>query len=133
MKSFINALLLISLFAFTVSSCEEDEENELKLEFKEGASYTSENVTLPAGMIVTIGIEAETEKSKDPIISFNISESVNGGSNATVYTESLNDTDYEHDYTFTLAGNPGDTHTFTFTITNKDGINKQVSLTVTVQ
>jgi hypothetical protein len=132
MKSFINTLLLISLFAFVVSSCEEDEANELKLEFKVGASYTSEDITLPAGTVVTIGIEAETEKSKDPIISFNISESVNGGSNATVYTESLNDTDYEHDYTFTLGGNSGETHKFTFTITNRR-YQQAEDLIVTVQ
>lgn len=134
MKTVIKSILVMSMMTLVFTSCEkEDGEGELKIFFKTGTAYTSEDVALPPGTEVTIGIETETEKEKDPIIRFNISESVDGGAASTVYTENLETTDYQHDYTFTLDSISGTQHRFTFTVTNRDGFNVQKSLTVSVQ
>lgn len=117
-------------------ACEKDEgeEGELDIKFKTEAGYTHKDVTLASGTEVKIGIEAETEKAKDPIIRFNISESINGGEDSTVYMENLEDQDFEHDYSFTLSDTvSGNTHLYTFTVTNRDGINAQQFLTITVE
>lgn len=129
------AMLTLALSIGFFTSCKkEDEDEELKLEFKTGSGYTSSNATIASGTAVKIGVKGETEKAKDPIIKFNISESVNGGSNTTVYSKDLEDTEYEYDYNFTLSDTvSGNTHTYTFTITNRDGKNEQKSLTLTVQ
>ena len=132
----MKSLLLLGIFALIFTDCkkEEDEGDELKINFKTEAGYTASDATLPKGSQVKIGVEAETEKATDPIIKFNISESVNNGANATVYSEDLSNTDYEYDYEFSLDDSvPGNTHTYTFTITNRDGINAQKNLTVTVE
>ncbi len=134
MKTVIKSILVMSMMTLVFTSCEkEDGEGELHIAFKSGATYTSEDKALPAGTVVTIGVEAETEKAKDPIIRFNISESVDGAAASTVYTENLETTDYQHDYTFTLDSISGTQHKFTFTVTNRDGFNAQKSLTVSVQ
>lgn len=137
MKSIFKTLIIFSLFSIAFISCKKDEEedsgNELSIKFKTEAGYTFSDATLPGGTPVKIGIEAETEKAKDPIIKFNISESVNGGASSTVYSEDLETTDYEYDYNFTLDSVSGNIHKYTFTITNRDGINKQTDLTITVQ
>lgn len=127
------ALLLMSMTIGFVSCKEEDESEELNMEFKTSEGYTYADETLPGGTEVKIGVEAETEKAKDPLIKFNISESVNGGANSPVYTEDLDDVEFEHDYTFTLSEESGSTHKYTFTVTNRDGINIQKSLTITVE
>mgnify|MGYP003637065922 CR=1 FL=1 len=134
MKTVIKSIVVMSMLALVFTSCKkEDGEGELKISFKSGATYTSEDKALLAGTVVTIGVEAETEKAKDPIIRFNISESVDGAAASTVYTENLETTDYQHDYTFTLDSISGTQHKFTFTVTNRDGFNAQKSLTVSVQ
>ncbi|GIV32493.1 MAG: hypothetical protein KatS3mg031_0028 [Chitinophagales bacterium] len=125
-------ILLLSIFVF--NACEkEDGENELHLKFKTDSGYVYRDTSLVGGSSVKIGVEAETEKAKDPIISFNISESVNGGAPATVYQQNLNVTQYEYDYSFVLATTAGEVHTYIFTITNRDGFQKQIALTITIQ
>lgn len=134
MKTLIKSMFVMSMLALVFTSCKkEDGEGELKISFKNGASYTSEDMALPAGSVVTIGVAAETEKKKDPIIKFNISEAIDGGSATTVYSEDIETTDYEYDYTFTLDSISGTQHKFTFTVTNRDGFNAQKNLTVSVQ
>jgi hypothetical protein len=136
MKTLFKSLIAISLVLFLFSSCkkdEEDEGNELKINFKVDAGYNYTDATLPGGTAIKIGIEAETEKPQDPIIKFNISESVNGGISSTVYSENLEDSDYEYDYSFELDSISGNVHKYTFTITNRDGLNAQKSITFTVE
>nr|WKN38415.1 hypothetical protein K4G66_06835 [Tunicatimonas sp. TK19036] len=128
-------LLLLSMSIAFVSCEEEDEggEEEMDIEFKTGPGFVFSDTTLAAGTDVEIGIEAETERAKDPLIRFNISESVDDGAASTVYTEDLDDTRYEYDYDFTLGSTSGETHEFTFTVTNRDGFNAQKSLTITIE
>lgn len=136
MKSSIKNIVLISSIIVMFTACKEDEgeDGELSLKFKTEAGYTSSDATVETGTKVKIGIEAETEKAKDPIIKFNISESVNGGKDSTVHSEGLEDQDFEYDYEFTLADSvQGNTHMYTFTVTNRDGINAQKSIVITVK
>lgn len=135
MKSTIKFLFIFSLFSLILVSCsKEEEENELHIEFKTGENYISKDTTLAAGIVGTIGVNADTEKPKDPIISFNISESVNGGTDSTVYNQaSLSTAEFDYDFNFNINGDSGDMHAYTFTITNKDGFTKQTSLILTVK
>jgi len=134
MKKILKFILLITFSSLTFAACEvEDEGDELDIRFKTENGYTFEDETLPGDTDVTIGIEAETNKPSDPIIKFNISESVNGDTPSTVYSEDLDNTAYEYDFDITLGTNSGDTYTYTFTITNRDGINAQKSITLTVE
>ncbi len=137
MHTAIKTLLMLSLFTLAFASCnkdEDDEMDELHIEFKVGGNYTSTNMTLPKASTGIIGIEAETKKPQDPIISFNISLSISGGTPTTVYNESnLNAEFYDYDYVFVIGSISGDIYTYTFTITNKDGLTEQESLTVTIQ
>ncbi|MBI1288940.1 MAG: hypothetical protein GC178_15335 [Flavobacteriales bacterium] len=134
-NSIFKTMFAVMLMASVLVSCDkEDEGDELHISFKSTAGYTYQDGTMAANDTITIGVEAETEKAKDPIIRFNVSESVNGGSTTTVYTEDLEATSYDHDYTFTNTDTvSGNTHAFTFTITNRDGLNKQANLTLTVE
>lgn len=131
-----NSLLVLSIFTLIFSSCkkEENEEEELDMKFKTEAGYTFSDATLPSGTDVKIGIEAETENEKDPLIKFNISESINGGTANTVYSEDLDNKEYEYDYSFTMNDTvSSNTHEYIFTVTNRDGLNAQKRLTITVQ
>jgi len=135
MKNTIKALLFLSIFSILFISCEkENEEGELNISFKTAAGYVYSDATLASETAVKIGIEAETSKATDPIIKFNISESVNGGTPTTVYSQDLESANFTYDYAFTLSdATTGNTHKYTFTITNRDGINKQAALTITIQ
>lgn len=134
MKTVIKNFLAIAFLATTIIACDkEDEGEELDIHFKSGAEYVSTNSTLAGGSSIKVGIEASTEKKKDPIIKFNISQSVNGAANTTVYSESLETTDYNHDETFELDTISGTTYKYTFTITNRDGKNAQETLVVEVE
>lgn len=134
MKIVLKSFLLVAILSIGMVACEFDEENELHINFKTDAGYTFDDATIAQDSALVIGIEAETEKSKDPIIRFNISESVNGKAPETVYTEDMSTANYNYDYQFVMTDSvSGNTHQYTFTITNKDGINKQVGLTLTVE
>jgi len=135
MKTLFRTFLVITIFSFVFASCnkEEDEGNELKINFKAETGYNYTDATLPGGTAVKVGVEAETEKPQDPIIKFNISESVNGGDASTVYSEDIEAATYAYDYNFELDTVTGNVHKYTFTITNRDGLNAQKSITFTVE
>lgn len=131
----LNYLLLSAAFVFGLTSCEkEGESDEMDINFKTGTGFTYQDASFAGLSSIKIGIEAETEKAKDPIIKFNISESVNGSSNVTVYSQDVDDKEFEYDYSFILADTiHGNVHEYTFTVTNKDGMNEQKSLSITVE
>lgn len=135
MKNKFLFLFSLTLFATSFSSCKkEDDENELKINFKTSGGYTFSDATIATGESFKIGVDCSTEKAKDPIIKFNISESVNNGTATTVYSEDLESQNYSRDYEAVMQDSvSGNTHKFTFTITNRDGINKQKNITLTVE
>lgn len=133
-NSIFKTMFVVALASAALVSCDkEDEEDEISISFKTTAGYTFMDGAVTNGDTITIGIEAETEKATDPLIHFNISESVDGGSNTSLYNEDFESVSYENDYTFIMNSTSGTEHEYTFTVTNRDGINKQTALTLTVQ
>lgn len=133
----ISAIALLGITMFTVS-CEKDEGKLPEIMFKTGAGYTSTDVNKVAGSEITIGIEAEKneEEKEDVLKKFDISKSVNGGTNTSVYNVDLEEAEgdaYAYDYTTTVGTTAGDTEKYTFTVTNRDGLTNQVSLTITIE
>src|SRR6478735_3375959 len=118
--------ICLALVALTLDSCKkEDDANEIKLELKTGAGYTSTDQTLAKGTTFKVGVHASTDKKKDPLVKFNISEGVNGSGTTSVYSETIETQDYNHDQDFTVTDTVhGNKHRYTFTITNKDGLNQ---------
>lgn len=135
MKTTFKLLASIFFLSLTLLACEkENEEGELSLEFKTGTTYTSVDTSVADGTAILIGLEGETSKPKDPLIRFNISESIQNGTPQTVYQEDISTTYYTYDYAFVFNdSNVGQVHTYTFTITNKDGFIKQKTLNITVE
>lgn len=130
MFALIGASLLFS------SSCdrEKDEEEEApEMMFKSGGRYIGADATVSVGDEVTIGIEAEVREEKDPLVKFNISKTVNGGSSQEVYSQTLSEKSFEYDYKLTIDSTmSGNTEKYTFTVTNRDGLTGQKALTLTV-
>lgn len=129
-KSLIYSLSIL-VFSFLLVSCEDEDGSEMDLRFKTGAAYLSVDTLLPAGSNFTVGVIAETEKKRDPLIKFNISESVNNGSSSTLFSKDLDTDKYEHDQNISLDTIAGNSHTFIFTVTNRDGFNAQEKLVIT--
>lgn len=127
----IMLLSIISLF----SACKKDEGKLPNISFKTGPVYISSDVTLATTSVVVIGITASKSEEEDVLKKFTVSKSINGATATTQYSQDLTGAEgdtYSHDYTEVLSGNHGDTIKYTFTVTNRDGLTKQVSLTVTV-
>lgn len=134
-------ILTVLLCATIFNSCKkEDEMKPPSISFKTGGSYISSSISLPAGSAVLIGIEAEKSESEgeeeDVLNHFNISRSLNGGTDVSVYNADLTSAQEEHyDYDFAtiVSTTIGDTEKYTFTITNRDGLTGQINLTITAQ
>ncbi len=135
MKNIFSIFMLFSIIAL-FASCEKDEGKLPNINFKTGLTLLSQDTSLTAGTSITIGINASKAEDKDVLKKFTVSKSVNGAAATTVYTEDLSGTNgdnYTHDYTEVLAGSGGDIIKYTFTVTNRDGLTKQVMLTVTIK
>lgn len=129
-------VIIILLFSagILLNSCkEEDESGEISISLIDGDGYTSSDAEIAAGTLVKIGIEAETMKPTDPLIRFNISDTLNEGVAQSIYTEEIEAAAYEKDFDYTVNGESGDSHLLTFTITNRDGFYQQATLLLTVQ
>lgn len=134
-------ILTILLCVSILNSCKKDDAMKPPtISFKTGGSYISSSVSLSAGSVVLIGIEAEKSESEgeeeDVLNHFNISRSLNGGTDVSVYNADLTsalEEHYEYDFSTTVSTTIGDTEKYTFTITNRDGLTGQVNLTITAQ
>jgi len=127
-------LLAFSLLALTFNSCDDDEGKKPDIEFKTGAGYTSSDATIAGGSIVTVGIHAEKTEDEDVLKHFNVSLSINGLPDTTVYDEDILQADedvYDYDFHYPVPVGPGVTYKLTFTVTNRDGLTNQVALTIT--
>ena len=108
MKTVLKSLLLAAVL-LSITACEKDEGRLPEITFKTGGNYLSDDVALPAGSEITVGIEAEKTESRDPLKKFNISKKVDGGAASTVVDESLSGDDgdhFEYDYTTTIGTTP---------------------------
>lgn len=135
MKS-IKFLAVFALFitAVSLSSCEKDEGKLPDISFKTGAAYTASDVTAASGDTLLIGINAAKTEDKDVLKTFNITQSLNGGTGTSVFNKTLTSAEEDNfSYDYTVVTGAAGTEEYTFTITNRDGLINQVSLTVTVQ
>jgi hypothetical protein len=115
-------------------SCEKDEGLLPDISFKTGGNYTSSDATLAGGSALLMGISASKTEDKDVLKEFNISKSIDGGENISVFAKSLSGSEgdtFEYDYSTTVDDVSGQTATYTFTVTNRDGLVNQVFLTIT--
>lgn len=118
------------------SSCEEDEGKIPNISFKTGATYVSADANINKDSNIVIGISASKAEDKDVLKKFNISKSVNGGSDSTIFQKDLsgNEADtYSYDLPVTVGSKVGNKEKYTFTVTNRDGLIGQKSLTITIK
>lgn len=133
MKSLILPILLC---IFSQFSCETDEGRLPAISLKTGANYIDRDTSLAAGSVLWIGISASKTESKDVLKKFNISKSINSGTNSSVFNKSLSGSEgdqFNYDYTDTLESTIGQNNKYIFTITNRDGLINQVSVNVVIK
>jgi hypothetical protein len=126
------AIAFVTLFL--ISSCEDDEGLLPNIAFKTGGVYLNRDTSLVAGTNFIIGIQASKSEDKDVLKQFNVSKSINGAANSSLYDKSLSGAEgdnYNYDYLGTVENTTGQKTKYTFTVTNRDGLVNQVSLTVT--
>lgn len=135
LKSFA-LLLFLSIFI----SCGGDDDPEPTgtpptIEFRTNPPYMSQDLTLPGGTLIVIGATATRTEDDDPLKTFTLTESVNGGTPTTHVTQELTGTQqdsYFRSYTQTLGNTSGETHKYTFKVTTEKGLSDEVSLTITI-
>lgn len=128
------AAITMGLLAFT--SCENDEGKLPNISLKTGGTYTSADATLAGSTPLLIGIKASKSETEDVLKQFNISKSINGGANTSIFSKSLSGSDcdnYAYDMSTTVDTAHGQVSKYTFTVTNRDGLTNQVAVTVTTQ
>lgn len=134
MKSILKISLVAAIGLF-ISSCDKDKGILPEIELKSGVDYISADSTIQQGTDFTIGITAKKTETRDVLKKFNISKSVNGGSNSTVYTRDLNDSEedyFSYNYNGTASEDSADVVLYTFTITNRDGLVNQATVELTI-
>ncbi len=130
-KIALYAILLSTLFA-----CDsEDESDEMSINFENESAYTFEDSSLDLNDTLRVKIEAETEKSSDPLIKFSITESINDAKPVTIINNKINTSKYEYIFEKVLSEGfeSGDNVHYVFTISNKDGIIKQRKLNILIK
>lgn len=135
MRKLNKTILFIGVIALSLASCKKDTgTNEMTMSFKTTSGYTSTNSTLAGGTTIKIGIHAETSQKKDPLIKINLTEVINNTTTGVSQSDNINDqTSFDKDYSITLDTVSGNVHEYTFSVTNKDGLQAQKSLKITIQ
>jgi hypothetical protein len=119
------ATLILASFAF-VTSCTKDK-TPPTINFKGGTGYTSSDVSVEAGTVLTFGITAESSSAK--LENLKIIATNNNIPDTKKDTTFSSDT-FNKDFSFPF-NTIGDTR-LTFTMTDKDGETAELSLIVTV-
>ncbi|HZV69366.1 MAG TPA: hypothetical protein VFG10_07480 [Saprospiraceae bacterium] len=134
MKHVIKSLLLFAILGL-VAACAKDEGSKPNISYKSGPLYVTADISLAAGSLVAVGINASKASDGANLKKFTVTKSVNGGAATTAFSQDLSGTEvdsYSYDYTEFLTGNAGNTIKYTFTITDVDGVSNSLSLTVTI-
>lgn len=136
MKQLINLIFFVtaSIFSLSMFSCKKDEGKLPDISFKTGTGYTSTNASVARNTAFKVGINAAKTESNDILKTFNITVSFDGGTPATVYSETLTAAqgdNYTYDFNRTTRNQAG-SEKYIFTITNKDGLVNSLTLTITV-
>lgn len=135
MKKSILLLAFAAIFtAVFLNSCEKDEGNPPGISFKTGGQYVSANDTVNVGDTILVGINASKAEKKDPLQSFDLSRSYDGGASTSIMSQSLSGSDgdnFSKDVTLIMRNTAG-TEKYTFTVVNKDGLKGSIDLTMVV-
>ncbi len=138
MKKFRLTLLMVAAIGLFATSCKKDNDDNPtptpvdktpSINFKGGAEYTSDDVTVSVGDTLKIGITASSNtNSKSKLVSVKYEVVAN---NITIATgdSTFKATAYDHDYLFPIH-NAG-TARVTFTVTDKKGETASKSLEIT--
>jgi hypothetical protein len=130
---YLFAMLLVSGL-FYMTSCTEEEEGDVKptINFKGGAGYVSQDVTLDTDAEFTIGITAASNSSSNAKLS--LLELTRVYNNATWFTwdTAIDVSYYSIDITMTTLNVEG-TERITFKITDKDGQTSEIAVNITTE
>lgn len=132
--NFFTPVLALILLVF--SACEKTEITGPEITFKKGIAYVSSDVILKKDSNVIIGITASKTENTNLMNKFNISKSVNGGSDTTIFQKDLSGSEadnYSYDLPVIVGTKVGNKEKYTFTVTNRDGLIGQKSLTITIK
>ena len=130
---YLFALLVVSGFFF-VTSCTEDENGDVKptINFKGGAGYVSQDITLDTDAEFTIGITAASNSSSGAKLS--LLELTRVYNNATWFTwdTAIDVSYYSIDITMTSLNVEG-TEKISLKVTDKDGQTNEISVNITTE
>lgn len=133
-KSILLFALATICTALFFTSCEKDEGAIPNISFKTGGNYVSANDTVNVGDTILVGINASKAEKKDPLKSFDVTRSYDGGAGTSIMSQELSGGDgdnFSKDVTLIMRNTAG-TEKYTFTVINKDGLKNSVTLTMVV-
>ena len=132
-RKITNVILLFAAFSIAAVSCKKDKHVPPTVNFKTGAGYTANDVSIARNSAIKVGIVAD--KVEDDMFTYNVSYAYDGAATTvTSQTFTLAGTEQQHydkDVTFTLRNQAG-SEKWTFTITDKDGNITQKQITFSV-
>lgn len=136
MKIILKMFLLTGFIGLILYSCAPADPGEPpEIEFWVGPGYVSGDSSIAGGDTIMISIVAAKTEGEDVLKTFDISKSINGGTNVSVYNQAIATADedlFTYDYFPILGTTVGNTEKYTFTITNRDGLTNQQMLTITI-
>lgn len=135
MRTIKKSILYFGIISLSLVSCKKDSgTSEMSITFNSTSGYTSTNSTLAGGTTIKVGVHSETNQKKDPLIKINMTEVINNTTTGASISDNINDqTSFDKDYSITLDTVSGNVHEYTFSVTNKDGLQAQKSLKITIQ
>lgn len=139
MKALLNLFVLLAVLA-AFTSCGKDDDNDPAgtkpdISFRTTPPYISQDISLPGGTLVVIGVNAAPTTVGDSLTHYTITESINGGAATTVHDAAISESqalDFFNTFTRTLGDTNGETHKYTFKVTTNKGVSNEISLTVTI-
>jgi hypothetical protein len=127
--------IIFTIITLYLLSCEKDQHNPPKLEFKIASGYVSADKSLPKDTTIHIGIIAT--KTEDEFKSYNASYFYDNSSTSnTLENTSISKAEedgFTRDYSTIKTRNQAGTEKYTFTVVDKDGNVGSISLNFTVK
>ena len=131
---FLSSIIIIILAIF--ASCGKDQGLLPFLEFSKTGDNIYKDTLLDKGSSFTISLKSYKAEDADVLKKFNINKIVNASAGVSVFSKDLTSTEadtFKYSFTSKLDTIAGQKNKFVFTITNRDGLVKQDSLTITTK
>ncbi|HPE86968.1 MAG: hypothetical protein EOL88_00405 [Bacteroidia bacterium] len=132
-KLFLLMMAFVAGSAILFTSCNPDEPTDVEptISFKTGADYVSTNVTVEAGSVITIGIDADANENSGALLT-NLNLKRAFGVQTTLWDTAINVNTFSIVFDLTTFPEAGE-ETVTFTITDAEGETAEVSLIITTE